>query len=501
MKRSRPSSIVPILALMLVLGGWPSPSAAQSKAATASPSPSPSPQPVPEPTPVPPTPTQAAIDQYFDTFLATGELYFGEPPTDYPANVATAEPLPLADSTTYPILESLFQHRLTDPDDTIEGLIAEDPEVAQTYQTLRQTAQITTSAETDAVAVLHHLSLLRNGGTSGGFTVVGSSVISTGLSRPMVYTCYTNLGGLINWTYGRAQNNCNPAETEEARVSLQVRRPNGELYRATTWSNPCGTRSSFGFRSVPNGSAEVKAFLERRCCQSGQTNFQISCPPGPYSLLACIPPQSNQVVSVNMGPWNPPGVHGRVTGPGAAYATVWVGYRDGYCHRFASTSADSLGYFTVRGCLPEQPSIAVYAQGSNGYMGRVGIPNLTACGAAQGPITVDLAPLPKISGNILDWNPIYTGKMGGLARGCPNGGCSLHAMETITAPADSLGRYQLVLKPGVWSVGSYWDRGPCINQWGQSSRWACERGYGTLDLAPGAQHTINLLPAFNCSCP
>lgn len=487
-----------ILALLMGLYGSLSPATAQSKAISTSPSPSPSPEPVP----VPPTPTQSAIDGYLDAIVATGEINFGDTPTFYPANVSNAEPLPLADSTIYPILESVYQHRLTGPDDTIEGLIAADPEVAQAYQTLRSTGQLTTSADTDTAAVLHHLSLLRNGGTTGGFMVVGRSVSSTGLSWAAVYTCYVNLGGLINWAYGRVPDSCNPLKSEEAFVSLRVRKPNGELYRALTISNLCGSRSSFGFRRVPNGSAEATAFPYKRCCQSGRTAFQITCPPGPYSLLACIPAQSNQVVNIDMGPWSPPRFYGQVTGPGAAGATVWIGlYRDA-CYQYGRTSADSSGGFVVRGCLPTTEDLYLYAQGGNGYIGRTNVSDILGCGAEQGPISIGLLPPPTVSGSILDWRPEYVGKTGAIARGCFTPSCSFFQPLTITAPADSAGRYQLTLKPGYWELTSYRDFGYCTNSQGKTVRWICERAGTTVTLNPGDQRVINLQPVVStCTCP
>jgi hypothetical protein len=454
----------------------------------------------PTPAEVPPTPNQAAIDDFAETYAETGTFDSGPTPVFHSSDLGGSTVLQDGDARA--VLDFVYRHRLTDASDSIDALMARDAEVAQAYSGLVSTGDLVTSADTDPAAALHHLSLLRNAGSTGGFSVAGTQVISTGIRPlPLPPSCSVNPGGFIYWGNNTVFNYCMPNNREEAIVFLTVRQPNGTVYRDVTHSYACGpnniNRSSFGFRSAPSGSAEVIAHPLRRCCQEGRTTFQINCPPGPSILLACVPAQTNQLVSVTMGPWIPPGYWG-TTKPGAR---VWIANKGNSCINTGETTADAQGNYTVRGCLPSE-DVHVYAESGN-LMGRVDVPDTMACGTILGPYNFQPVSRPKITGKILNWDSSWFPDAGALARGCSVEGCNGGAMWTFTAPGNQItGNYQLELKPGHWSLSSYRDFGYCTAPNGTSVRRRCERYYGEVDLAPGQQLTIDLPPVLTiCPCP
>ena len=212
----------------------------------------------------------------------------------------------MSSSDAYTVLEAVYWHRLTGPDDTIQNLTARDPEVNQAYSTLLASAELTTGG-TDATAVLHHLSLLRNQGTTGGFIAEGDQVTSVGIRR-LPPECLVNAGGFINGL----PTNPFPCGTEPALVFLTVHGRNGQVFRYFTNAYTCGGRGTYGFHGVMSGSADLIVRPFRGCCQQGETTFQITCPPNPTLLLPCVPVQTNLLVSVTMGPPQPPGFFGQV---------------------------------------------------------------------------------------------------------------------------------------------------------------------------------------------
>jgi hypothetical protein len=475
-----------------VPGGDPS---FAGSAAVAEPAPAPSPTPVPE---VPATPNQSAVDDYAGTYASSGTFDSDGTPSFYPADLSGSPELQSGDARA--VVEYVYRHRLIDSSDTLDALMARDAEVAQAYSSLVSTGQLATPAETDAAAALHHLSLLRNAGSTGGFSVGGTEVVSTGV-RPMPapLTCFVNPGGFLYWANGTVPNVCMPNGREEAAVTLTVRQPSGQVYRAYTTSYACGpsNRSSYGFRYVPAGSAELIARPVRRCCQSAHITFQITCPPAPPILMACVPAGTNQLVNVTMPAWNPPGYWGSTT-PGAQ---VWISTRDNACINSGQTTADASGNYIVRGCLPSE-DIWVYAEKGN-QIGRTNVPENLGCGVVPGPYNIALANRPKISGTILNWQPIWYPDAGAVATGCFSFGCTAGAALTVLGPGSQLtGSYQLELKPGHWSLGTYHDLGYCVNSSGRTVLHRCGRYYGEVDLEAGQQLTINLpAPPASCPCP
>jgi hypothetical protein len=403
----------------------------------------------------------------------------------------------MSSSDAYTVLEAVYWHRLTGPDDTIQNLTARDPEVNQAYSTLLASAQLTTGG-TDSTAVLHHLSLLRNQGTTGGFIAEGDQVTSVGIRR-LPPDCLVNPGGFINGL----PTNPFPCGTEPALVFLTVHGRNGQVFRYFTNAYTCGGRGTYGFHGVMSGSADLIVRPFRGCCQQGETTFQITCPPNPTMLLPCVPVQTNLLVSVTMGPPQPPGFFGQVVGPGAAGAHVWVANRDDACLETSSTTADANGGFTLPGCLPSG-DVYVYASSSNSSaIGRTNVSDSLQCGQFEGPITIVLQPPPTVSGQIRPWSSSWFPHVGALAQGCASFSCSSGASLTVTAPGDQLlGRYSLQLKPGHWDLYSYRDLGSCVNRSGQTVPWICRLYHGPLDLEAGQALSIDLAaPPSSCPCP
>ncbi len=460
--------------------------------------------PAPPVSEVPATPNQAAIDAYIDNFAATGTLSSSPMATQFSADAPTggSPSSGMTSSEAQAVLDFVYRHRLTDSSDTIQALIARDREVSQAYQTLVASGQLVTSGDTDLTATLHHLSLLRNGGSQGGFSVGGNQVISTGVVPvPPISGCRMNPGGFINWSNGRVFNSCMAHNFEEAMVFLTVVQPSGQVYRDVTTSNYCDpTRSAYGFVNVPVGTAEVIARPVRRCCQEGRLTYQLTCNPVSVVALACVPGRNNHMVTVNMGPWNPPGYQGRTT-PGAY---VWVGDKENSCLNVSQVVADSQGFFTLPSCLPAG-DVYVYAE-SGGRMGRVNVSDTLPCGVFEGPHSISIQDLPRVKGRILNWVPSWAPNAGALAQGClvSGSGCGGAAAMNVTAPANvTTGEYQLQLKPGRWTLFSYHDLGTCINASGHSVLWRCLAFKGVLDLEPGAvisPYDLPQPPAF-CPCP
>lgn len=500
-----------LLALAWLAGVGPSPGWSQTvgdphEDGPGDPNPDPNPDPdgpdEPDPDPdeadaIAPTPVQAAIDGYADAYAQTGAFDFGGVPVEIPADQIGAGPLTEAEALA--VLDTIYAHRLDGEGDDVAALLARDPEVAAARAELLATGRLTTTAA-DPAAVLHHLNLLRNAGAPGGATLAGGQVVSIGIRPlPLPPSCRINLGGFVQWANGRGLT-CNVKD--EATVFLTVRQANGQVYRATTVTRSCGPpdRSVFGFRQVPAGAAEVIARPTRLCCQEGRTSFQITCPPGPSMLLPCVPPGTQQLASVVMGPWNPPGFSGRVVGQGAAGARVWIANYENACLNSGQAVADAQGFFGVRGCLPSG-DVYVYAEGG-GQMGRVNVSDQLACGTGEAPLLISLLPLPRIQGQIRNWQPSWYQQAGALARGCSLQGCNGGGSTIVESFASITGTYQLVLKPGRWLLSSFRDFGFCTNANQQQVRWRCERIHGYLDLQPGEVRTIDLDPVLNlCTCP
>jgi hypothetical protein len=458
--------------------------------------------PTPQVSEIPATPNQGAIDAYIDNFAATGTLSSSPVATEFSADAATAgsPSSGMTSSEAQAVLDVVYRHRLTDSSDTIQALIARDSEVSQAYQTLVASGRLVTSADTDLTAALHHLSLLRNGGSQGGFSVGGNQVISIGVVPvPPISGCRMNPGGFINWANGRAFNSCMAHNFEEAMVFLTVVQPGGQVYRAVTTSNYCDpTRSAYGFVNVPVGTAEVIARPVRRCCQEGRLTYQLTCNPVSVVALACVPGRNNHMVTVNMGPWTPPGYYGQTT-PGAH---VWVADKENACNHIGDVVANGQGFFTLPSCLPSG-DVYVYAE-SGGRIGRVNVSDSLPCGFFEGPLSIPIRDLPRVKGQILNWVPAWAPNAGGLAIGCASLGCNGSGSMVVTAPANvTTGAYQLQLKPGRWTLFSYHDLGTCTNSFGQSVQWRCLASKGFLDLEPGdviSPYDLPQPPAF-CPCP
>src|SRR6185369_4836996 len=428
------------------------------------------PSPSPVPVEIPPTPNQAAIDTAVDNYLASGLLSAGPVAVDYPADQGGGGPGGMSSSDAGAVTEYVYRHRLLDSNDTLQALMARDSEVSQAYQTLLASGQLSTSADSDLTATLHHLSLLRNNGTTGGFSIGGNQVVSSG-ARPLPpgASCLQNPGGFITWPNGKVFDQCAANSYDEAIVTLTVQQPGGQIYRARTTSTSCGSNSAYGFRNVPNGAGQIIARPLWRCCEQASLNVLISCPPGPVILLSCLPVGTNRLFNLTMGPWTPPGYFGTT----AKGAQVWIATKDDSCFNSGQTTANSsTGNFTVTGCLPAG-DVYVYAQLGD-LIGRVNVPDSPACGQGFGPNSITLQPQPTVSGNILKWQPSWDPNAGAMAKGCFMAGCNGGGTLTVSEPAEqATGSYHLQLKPGHWDLFSYHDLGTCTNSSGQTVGWLC----------------------------
>ncbi len=135
-------------------------------------------------------------------------------------------------------------------------------------------------------------------------------------------------------------------------------------------------------------------------------------------------------------------------------------------------------------------------------MGRVNVSDQLQCGMGDPPLLISLQPLPRIQGQIRNWQPSWYQKAGALARGCYLDSCNGTGPQIVESFASTTGAYQLVLKPGRWLLSSFRDFGVCTNTNGRQVSWRCERVFGYLDLQPGELRTIDLDPVLNlCTCP